>query len=297
MKLEQIPLDRIDIIPSFNIRSEFGDDESKDLEESIKITDGNIQPILVCQKGSRYDLISGERRFKALKETGQIHANCIVYDQSTTDLQKIQLMFNENLGRKNLTWKEEVKAVKKLKSLGFDISAETIANQKKISTGAAWNLLEALQAIEEFPELINEKTRHNCLQKYKQIKALERERQDEVKQKKITIKEALTSEKLVRQKNIESMVIEELKTEVKEYKEKLSNVYNFVKQLDKIERLSNGVWLSDEIKQMIEASRTCEFFGKMNDQACTECFKETPDIHAKCEFYYEEFEKSRRKIT
>jgi ParB family chromosome partitioning protein len=293
MKLETILLEKIDIIPSFNIRSEFGEEETKDLEESIKITDGNIQPILVCQKDDRYQLISGERRFKALKQTGHTHASCIVYDQTTSDLQKTQLMYNENLGRKNLTWREEVKAVKKLKTLGFDISLETIINQKKISKSKAWDLLEALKAVEEFSDLINEKTRSICLQKYKQIKKLEKEKQEGVKERKITIKEALSSDKLVRKKNIESMVIEELKIEVKDYKEKLNDIYGLVKKLDKIERLSNGIWLTDEIKQLIEASRTCETFGKMDDKdnECILCHKETPDIYAKCEFYRDEFEK------
>src|SRR5271157_460940 len=126
MKLENISLDKIDLIPIFNVRTEFGDEETRDLEESIKSTDGNIQPILVCQKNDRFELISGERRYKALRELGKTEASCIVYDD-LTDLQKSKLMYHENLGRKSLSWKEEVRAIKKLKTLGLDISAETIA--------------------------------------------------------------------------------------------------------------------------------------------------------------------------
>jgi ParB family chromosome partitioning protein len=292
MKLEKIPLDKIDLILSFNIRTEMGESETKDLEESLKNTDGNIQPLLVCQKADRFELLSGERRCKALKDAGYTEALCIVYD-NLTELQKTQLMYNENLGRKNLTWKEEVRAIKKLKSMGFDISAEIIARQKNISEGLAWNLLEALQAIEEFPDLINEKTRKNCLDRYKQIKKLEKDKQEAVKERKITIKEALTSDRIVRQRNLEAMVVEELKQEVKFYKDKISDIYGLVKQLDKIERLTNGVWLSDEIKQLIEAARLCETFGKLDnkDNECNECYKQTPSIYSKCEFYRDEFEK------
>ena len=149
MKLEKIPLDKIDLIPTFNVRAEIcKDDETRDLEESIKVTEGNIQPILVCQKKDRYELISGERRYNVLKSLGYAEASCIVYD-NLTDLQKTQLMYNENLGRKDLLWSEEVKAVKRLKSLGFDISVETLATQKNITKLKAWNLLEALKALEE----------------------------------------------------------------------------------------------------------------------------------------------------
>jgi ParB family chromosome partitioning protein len=294
MQLEDILLEKIDLIQSFNVRIELGEDESRDLEESIRTTDGNIQPILVCKKKDRFELISGERRFKALKDLNKKTASCIVYD-GLTDLQKSQLMYNENLGRKNLSWKEEVRAIKKLKTLGFDISAETIAAHKKISKGTAWNLLEALQAIEEFPDLINEKSRKNCIDRYNQIKKLEKEKQDGIRERKITIKEALTSDKLIKQKNIETMVIEELKQEVNHYKEKLSDIYSLIRQLDKVERLSNGVWLANEIKQLIEAARSCETFGMLDekDKECIECQKQSPSDYAKCEFYRDEFEINR----
>jgi ParB family chromosome partitioning protein len=292
MNLQKIPLDKIDVISSFNIRTEFGQEETRDLEESLKITNGNIQPILVCKKEDRFDLISGERRFKALKHLGFAEASCIIYDE-LDELQKSQLMYNENIGRKNLSWREEVKAIKKLKILGFDISADNIAKHKKISKQSAWDLLEALHYIEEFPDLINEKTRKQCIERYKRIKRLEQEAQDNIKEQKITIKEALTSHKIARHFDVESMVIDELKEEVHHYKEQMNNIYELIKKLDKVERLTNGVWLIEEIKMLIEASRSCETFGMLDkhDSECIACHKETPNIYDKCEFYFEEFEK------
>lgn len=291
MKLEQIPLDKIDIIPSFNIRTEFGEDETRDLEESIKSTDGNIQPILLSIKDNRYELISGERRYRALKKLGYSEASCIVYD-NLSDIQKSQLMWNENLGRKNLSWKEEVKAVKKLKSLGFDISIEAITKHKKITVESAWSLLKALEAIEEFPDLINEKTRKACLDKFKNLKKLSEEKQVEIQERKITIKEALNFDREHKQQFSSAIVIDELKQEVNHYKQKLKDIYPLVKNLDKVERLSNGVWLSDEIKNLVEAARTCETFGTLDekDKECILCLKESPNIYAKCEFYRDEIE-------
>jgi ParB/RepB/Spo0J family partition protein len=292
MKLEKISVDLIDVLQGFNVRSDFGDANEIDLEESIKITNGNIQPILVCKNTSRYDLISGERRLRALKNAGYSEATCIVYD-NLTELEKVQLMFNENLGRKSITWRDEVKALKKLKNLGFDITVEKISQHRKMSINTAWNLFEALEAIEEFPELINEKTRKLCIEKYRKIKRLEKEAQDAVKERKISIKEAITTKDLIRQKNIESMVIEELKEEINHYKEKLKNIYDVIKQLDKIERLNNGVWLKNEIKALVEAARSCEKFGLFEEtnKECNECRKENPNIFAKCEFFRDEFER------
>jgi ParB family chromosome partitioning protein len=294
MKLENILLEKIDVIPSFNIRIDFGEDETRDLEESIKDTDGNIQPILVCQKKDRFELISGERRLKALKKLGRTEASCIVYD-TLTDLQKSQLMYNENLGRKNLSWKEEVKAIRKLKNLGFDISIEALVKQN-ISKNKAWNLLEALEYVEEFPDLINEQTRKKCIDKYRRIKRLEKEKQDAVKEQKITIKDALISDDVSKAKNANTLVIEELKEEVRHYKEQVRDVYKCIHKLDKVERLSQGVWLVDEIKQLVQASRSCETFGLLedNDEECIECHKQSPDIYAKCEFYRDEIEKEKK---
>lgn len=297
MKLEKISLDKIDLIPSFNVRLEFGQSESKDLQESIKNTDGNIQPILVCKKGDRFELLSGERRYRALKEAGYTEALCIIYDD-LSDLQKTQLMYNENLGRKNLSWKEEVRAVKKLKTLGFDISAAVIARQKGISEATAWDLLKALEAVEEFPDLIEEKSKKDCLKRFEQLKKLEREKQDSIKERKITIKQALTTARMINKKNLELMVVSELKEEVIHYKEKLKNIYKYIRKLDKLERLKNGVWLSNELKQLIEAARSCETFGQLDlsDPECKQCNKQTSEIYYKCEFYHDEVEIVKDKI-
>jgi len=295
MKLENIALDKINIVKSFNIRSEFGEDETKDLEQSIKSTGGNIQPLLVIEKDGRFDLVSGERRYRALKEAGYVEALCIVYN-TLSDVQKTKIMFNENLGRKNLTWSEEVKGIKKLKNIGLDITQEVLVENQKISKVKAWNLIEALQAVEEFPDLINEPTRKSCIIRWKQIKKLEKEKQDAVKSRTITIKEALTTDKLVRQKNIETMVIEELKHEVNHYKEQFKNVHELVKKLDKMQRLDQGIWLIEEVKQIIEAARCCETFSTPDskDEECILCRKEAPLIFSKCEFFHEEF-KARKK--
>lgn len=289
-KLEKIAIDKIFIASSFNIRENFGASESQDLEESIQSTQGNIQPILVLKKDDKYQLISGERRYNAIKKSGMTEILCIVYNTLTED-QMVKLMFNENMGRKNLTWLEELKGIKRLKALGCDISIEFLARHKNISGYKAWSLLEALKAIDEFPELVNEKTRKLVLERYKELNKLDFEKLEAVKDQKITIKEALTSESTRRTLNSGKLVIGELKEEVDHYKEKFKNIYKTVSVLDKQERIENGVWLKEEVKQMIESARGCATFGllKTDDKECQDCAKSSTSLYSKCEFFFEEF--------
>ncbi|MDD5650032.1 MAG: ParB/RepB/Spo0J family partition protein [Candidatus Nanoarchaeia archaeon] len=283
MTLDEIPVDSIDIIPAFNIREEFGTEETRDLEESLKSTNGNIQPIIVCRKGDRYDLVSGERRLLGLKSTGIPNALVIIYD-NLTDLQRTQLMFNENLGRKQLTWQEELKALKRLQSLGHEVDFEFLEKQQKVSKQKIWSLLEGLQAVEEYPRLLKEKTRKSCILKYRELK---REVEGDIPDRKMSIKTMLDeTEKL----DSESMVIEELKEEIKHYQFQLENICETIKNVDKVERLSKGIWLADEIKQLIESARTCETFGRLEekDTTCKTCKKDSQNVYAQCEFFRDE---------
>jgi ParB family chromosome partitioning protein len=288
IKLDELELEKISVIPTFNVRDDYGEEESNDLQESIKATNGNIQPIIVHKLRDKYELISGERRLRALKATGFEKALVIVYD-NLTDLQKNELMFNENMGRKHLTWQEEVKALKRLQILGYEINALFL--RKKGTNGQkVFKLLEALHAVEEFPDLLNEKTRKSCLIKYRKRK---REEEGIASIHKISINKVIEKD-AIKRKKIDSAIIEELKAEVAHYKQQVKdkNIFKLIKESDKIQRLSEGIWLSDEIKSLIEASRTCESFGKLNedDEECKECKKEDPNVYAKCEFYRDEIE-------
>ena len=296
MKLDELTVDKIDIIPTFNIRDDFGDEETRDLEESLKSTNGNIQPIIVCKKGNRYELVSGERRLRGLKVSGIDKALVIIYD-NLTEIEKTQLMFNENLGRKHLTWQEELKALKRLQLLGHDLDVGFFQN-KKMSKQKIWSLFEGLQAVEEFPELLNEKTRKSCILRYRKLK-----HENIIDDKKINIHKIVEANEENKEK-INKLVIKELKKEVKFYKSKVEenveeeneeiNIFEAIKKADKTERLSNGIWLSSEIKLMIEASRTCETFGQLEEgnKECKECKKESPNVYSKCEFYRDEIEKT-----
>ena len=61
-----IDIDKIDPSP-FQVRKYFDQDKLKELGESIQ-REGLIEPIVVRRKGSRYEIIAGERRFRAVRD-------------------------------------------------------------------------------------------------------------------------------------------------------------------------------------------------------------------------------------
>lgn len=88
-------------------RLSFIQEELDDLAKSIA-ENGLIQPIVVRQKEDGYQIIAGERRFRACKQLGYDNVQCIIVEKS--DLQSAQMALVENIQRENLSAIEEAKA-------------------------------------------------------------------------------------------------------------------------------------------------------------------------------------------
>lgn len=90
----------------------FGENELKDLSESIK-QNGILQPLTIRKNQyDEYELISGERRLKASKMAGFETVPCIIID--TDSKQSAVLSLLENIQRQNLNYFEEAIAINKL---------------------------------------------------------------------------------------------------------------------------------------------------------------------------------------
>ena len=88
--------------------------DSKALDElaaSIK-TSGVIQPVIVRRQGSRYQLVAGERRWRAASQAGLVRIPAIV--REVTDAESLELALVENLLREDLNPMEEAEAFDKL---------------------------------------------------------------------------------------------------------------------------------------------------------------------------------------
>jgi ParB family chromosome partitioning protein len=73
---------------------------------------GVLEPILVRPKGSRFEILAGERRYRAATEAGLAEVPCIVRDASDAEMMEIALV--ENLQRKDLSAFEEADGLKVL---------------------------------------------------------------------------------------------------------------------------------------------------------------------------------------
>jgi len=108
LQAENIVLLNVDlIIPNPNQpRKSFNDESIRELALSIKEY-GILNPILVRQKGNLYEIIAGERRFRAAKTIGLTEVPVIIKNIDENKLTEIALI--ENLQRENLTPIEEAK--------------------------------------------------------------------------------------------------------------------------------------------------------------------------------------------
>ena len=293
MEFKSLPVDQIFVEKGFNARNDIGDLE--DLENSLLEIGGNIAPIGVYLVGKKYKLIFGERRLLAAKNINLTEINCQVFD-SPDEEERIRLMVHENLGRKDLDWREQAVALKRWLQCNDDHRIKTVKENLKVSTQSAWKMLTAVKAIEEFPELVNETDRNVVLKKYEILKQLPEKKKQEIKSKKTSVAEVMSKvkkEDLAVYVNHNKAVIEELKDEIKSIED---NIYSLVSRKDKNERIENGIWLKSEVKVMIDACRTCEDFGKLSktSEECHKCHTETPNIFSKCEFYQDEFAEGKK---
>ena len=123
-QVQQIPLRSI--VPSpLQPRHEFGREALEELIDSIRQR-GIIQPLIVRSVRDHYELIAGERRWRAAKEVGLGEAPVIV--RQATDLEVLELSLIENLQRADLNPIEEAQAYARLAS-EFGMSQEEIAQK------------------------------------------------------------------------------------------------------------------------------------------------------------------------
>jgi len=92
-------------------RLDFYDDSIKGLAESIK-ENGLLQPVTVRKAGNQYELIAGERRYRACMLNGQKDIEAIILDKS--DEESANLALIENLQRENLNAIEQALAMKRI---------------------------------------------------------------------------------------------------------------------------------------------------------------------------------------
>lgn len=122
-------------------RKEFDDTALSDLSESIK-EHGVVQPIIVRKLGNGYQIIAGERRWRASRLAGLKTIPAIVKD--CTNLEVMELALIENLQREDLNSIEEAQAYKSLIE-EYEMTQEDIAKKIGKSRPTIANSLRLLQ--------------------------------------------------------------------------------------------------------------------------------------------------------
>ena len=148
-----IEVDINEILPNrFQPRIQFDEEEILELSDSIK-EHGVIQPLVVRPIGDKYEIIAGERRYKASVLAGKDTVPVIVKALNDKDSAEIALI--ENIQRKNLTPIEEALSYKKILDMGY-ITQENLAIKLGKSQSSVANKIRLLNLSDEVQEALLE---------------------------------------------------------------------------------------------------------------------------------------------
>lgn len=147
--VQAIPLDRIDPNP-FQPRQQFDDAGLAELAMSIK-TDGVLQPITLRPAGDRYQLIAGERRWRASGLAGLQEIPAIL--RQADDNEMLVLALVENIQREDLNAIEKAQAYEALRKT-LNIPIEQLARRLGQDRSTVSNYLRLLELDESIQSLI-----------------------------------------------------------------------------------------------------------------------------------------------
>ena len=245
-------------------RKRFSDEELKELSESIKQF-GVIQPLLVKKQGPIYEIIAGERRFRAAKLAGLAEVPVLIrnYDEKLSK----EVAIIENIQREDLNAVEEALAYQSLIS-EYELSQEELAERLSKKRTTITNSLRLLKLEEEILNYIREgklKEGHGrallsipegkqrlalakeCVEKKLSVREVEKRSQEETPQKKK--KKSIPKQMASIFKDLENRMGESLGTKVKiiprnenkgkveiEYysKEDLEHLYDLLEGKDRV---------------------------------------------------------------
>lgn len=148
-------LDLDDILPNrFQPRIKFDEEAITELADSIK-EHGVIQPIIVREIGNKYEIIAGERRYKASVLAGMEKIPAIV--NNLDDRESAEIALIENVQRQDLTPIEEAVSYKKILDMGY-LTQEELASRIDKKQSTVSNKLRLLNLSDDAQEaLLNEK--------------------------------------------------------------------------------------------------------------------------------------------
>lgn len=131
-------------------RKNFDEDALQELADSIKQF-GLLQPILVQDRKTHYEIIAGERRWRAAKLAGLKEVPVIIRNYTEQEIVEISLI--ENIQREDLNPIEEAQAYKKLLT-EFNLKQDEVAERVSKSRTAVTNSMRLLKLCDEVQQMI-----------------------------------------------------------------------------------------------------------------------------------------------
>lgn len=133
-------------------RQVFSEDKLEELAQSIK-THGIVQPIVARRHGDRYQIVAGERRWRAAQRLGMLKVPVLV--KVIGDERLLEASLIENIQRENLNPIEEAKAYQRL-AHEFNLTQEDLAERTGKDRSTVTNFLRLLKLTEDIQRLVLE---------------------------------------------------------------------------------------------------------------------------------------------
>ena len=131
-------------------RKNFDEDSLQELSDSIRQV-GLIQPILVQDRKDHYEIIAGERRWRASKMAGLKEIPVIIRDYTEQEIMEISLI--ENIQREDLNPIEEAQAYKRLLT-EFNLKQDEVAERVAKSRAAVTNSIRLLKLCDKVQQMV-----------------------------------------------------------------------------------------------------------------------------------------------
>jgi len=135
---------------SFQPRREFSTERLEELAESIRVH-GVVQPVIIRRMEDDYELVAGERRWRAAKLAGLDSIPAVIGDFTDRDMMEVALV--ENLQREDLSPIEEATAYRGLQE-EFGLTQAQLAERIGKSRSQVANVLRLLQLPDEVQQLV-----------------------------------------------------------------------------------------------------------------------------------------------
>lgn len=148
--LTELPVDKIQR-GEYQPRKHFDEEALQELANSIS-AQGVVQPIVVRKEGAHYELIAGERRWRAAQLAGLQSIPAVIKEIDTQSAAAIALI--ENIQREDLNPLEEANALQRLIN-DFELTHMQVAEAVGRSRVAVSNLLRLLELVEPVKDLVN----------------------------------------------------------------------------------------------------------------------------------------------